>query len=49
MNSFWRRGTACTFDMRITDSYAARNMGAPTDKILDKNEKEKKKKYQEKC
>ena len=48
MPKLWRRGGAYIFDVQITDSYAARNSEAPTDKVLYKNEKEKKKKYQEK-
>ena len=49
VNSFWRRGTAYIFDVRITDSDAASNRGEPTAKILERNETGKKKKYQEKC
>ena len=49
VHSFWRRGTAFIFDVLITDSDVARNRGAPTEKILEMNEKEKKNKYQEKC
>ena len=44
VHRLWRHGMACIFEMRITDSDAARNRGVTTDKVLEKNEREKKKK-----
>ena len=38
---FWRRGTACIFDVQVTDSDAARHRGDPTAKVLEKGGKEK--------
>ena len=39
VHSFWRQGTACIFDVKIRDSDAPRNTGAPPEKILEKNKK----------
>ena len=47
LHSFWRRGTACIFDVRITDLDTASNRETTPDKILEKKEKENKNKYQE--
>ena len=49
VHRFWRWGTACIFDIQITDYDTDRNRGAPLEKILEKKNKEMKKKYQEKC
>ena len=39
VHSFWWQETAYIFYVKFTDYYLARNMGAPLDKILDKNKK----------
>ena len=39
VHSFWRQGPVCIFDVKIRDSDAARNTGAPPEKILEKNKK----------
>ena len=38
-HSLWWQETTYIFDVTFTDSDMARNMGAPLDKILDKNKK----------
>ena len=40
---FWRIGTACIFDVRITDLDAARHRGASTAKVLEREERRKRK------
>ena len=39
MHIFWGHGTACIFDVCITDLGVDSNRGEPTDKILDNNDK----------
>ena len=42
VHRFWRRGTACFFDMLVTDSDTARHRGPPIAKVLERGGKEKK-------
>ena len=46
---FWRRGTTAIFDVRVTDTDAATNRGSDPDKVLRRQEDEKKTKYLALC
>ena len=46
---FWRRGTTAIFDVRVTDTDAATNRGRDPDKVLRRQEDEKKTKYLALC
>jgi hypothetical protein len=49
VRGFWCRGTTAIFDVRITDTDAPTYRGQSTAKVLEKHEKEKKKKYLKAC
>ena len=49
VHGFWRRGTTAIFDIRVTDTDAPSNRNLDFDKVLQKQEKEKKDKYGAAC
>ena len=49
VRNFWRRGTQALFDIRITDTDGPSNRSAQPAKVLERHEKEKKKKYLAAC
>ena len=49
VQNFWRKGTTCIFDIRVTDTDAPTYRHQEPLKVLDKQESQKKSKYLEAC
>ena len=49
MHNFWRRGTACIFDIWVEDSDATKYCRVPYLAVLAQQEQQKKTKYLERC
>ena len=49
IHSFWQKGRATLFDVRVTDTYARSHRHRAPDKVLGAMEKEKKAKYLRRC
>ena len=49
VHGFWKKGSSCIFDVRVTDTDQPSQRGTPPDKVLAKHEKEKKTKYLVAC
>ena len=49
VHGFWRRGSTTIFDVRITDTDSPSYRGQAPEKVLARQEKEKKDKYNEAC
>lgn len=48
-HGFWKRGTTAIFDIRVTDTEAPSYRGRDPEKVLQRQEKEKKDKYLDAC
>ena len=48
-HNFWRGGTACIFDIRVTDSYATKYCRALAVAVLAQQDQQKKTNYIERC
>ena len=49
VHGFWKRGSSCIFDVRVTDTDQPSQRGTPPTKVLEKHEREKKAKYLAPC
>jgi hypothetical protein len=49
IRGFWMRGTDCILDVRVTDTDAKSYCKRPPAKVIEMQEKEKKRKYLENC
>ena len=49
VHGFWKQGSSCIFDVRVTDTDQPSQRGTPPAKVLEKHEREKKAKYLAPC
>ena len=49
VHGFWKKGSSCIFDVRVTDTDQPSQRGMAPDKVLEKHEREKKDKYAAAC
>ena len=49
MHNFWRRGTACIFEIPVADSEAIKYCRAPALVVLTQQEQQKKTSYLDRC
>jgi hypothetical protein len=49
IRGFWKQGTDCILDVCVTDTDAKSYCKCPPEKVLESQEREKKRKYLEKC